>query len=53
MKLRIHAIEQLEKYFFIKKKAISSIENTIKKLNIQYDLHLIYKKTSIIKTKGN
>ena len=44
VKLRIHAIEQLEIDFVIEKKAISSVENTINKLNIQSDLYFIYKK---------
>ena len=45
MKLIIHAIDQLEKYFVMAKNtAISSVANTIKKLHIQYNLHLTYKK---------
>ena len=48
VKLRIHAIEQLYKYFFMtKNKAVSSVANTIKKFYIQYDLHFIYKQMFI------
>ena len=42
--LIIHAIEKLETYFVIaKNEAISSVANTVQKLHIQSDLHLIYK----------
>ena len=45
VKLRIHEIDKLETDFIMAKKtAISSVANTIKKLHIQSDLHLIYKK---------
>ena len=45
LELTIHAIEQLETFFVMaKNKAIYSVENTIKKLHIQSDLYLIYKK---------
>ena len=45
MKLITHAIDKLETDFFMTKiTAISSVENTINKSHIQYDLHLIYKK---------
>ena len=45
MKLRIHAIDQLEKTFMAKNTAMSSVANSIKKLYIQIDLHLIYKQS--------
>ena len=49
VKLRIHSIDQLEKYFLCKKtQQFSSIENTMKKSHIQSNLHLIYRKTSIM-----
>ena len=49
MKLGIHAIDQLETDFLIAKNtAISSVAKTINKLRIQSDLHLIYKKTSMM-----
>ena len=42
VKLIIHAIDQLETYFVMAKNtAIYSVANTIKKLHIKYDLHLI------------
>ena len=54
VKLTIHAIEQLETYFVMKKNtAIYSVAKTIKKLHIQSDLHLMYKTTSIMKKKEN
>ena len=41
-KLRIHAIEQVETYFCMaKNKAISSVENTIKKLPIHFGMYFI------------
>ena len=44
LKLRIHAINQLETYFVMAKNtAISSVENTINKFHIQHGLHFIYK----------
>ena len=44
MKLRINVIDQLDTYFVMaKNKAISSVANTIKKLHIQKNMHLIYK----------
>ena len=52
LKLRIHAIDQLETDFVMAKNTeISSVENTINKLHIQSDLHLIYKKNSIMINK--
>ena len=45
VKLITHAIDKLEIDFVMKKNtAISSVENTIKKLHIQSDLNFIYKK---------
>ena len=45
VKLITHAIDKLEIDFVMKKyTAISSVENTIKKLHIQSDLNFIYKK---------
>ena len=44
LKLRINAINQLETYVVIAKNtAISSVANTINKLHIQSDMHLIHK----------
>ena len=44
VKLGINVIDQLDTDFFMaKKKAISSVENTTKKLHIQKNMHLIYK----------
>ena len=44
VKLRVHVIEQLETDFVMAKNtAIYSVPNTIEKLHIQSDLHLIYK----------
>ena len=44
MKLGIHAIEQLETYFVMKKNtAISSVANTINKFHKKSDLHLNHK----------
>ena len=44
LKLRIHGIDKLDTDYVIKKnKAISSIENTIKYLHIQKNMHLIYR----------
>ena len=44
VKLIIHDIDQLETDLVMSKNTqISSVENTIKKLHIQSDLHLIYK----------
>ena len=49
MKLRISAIEHLETYFVMAKStAISSVENTINKLHIQYDFILCTDKTFIM-----
>ena len=43
MKLRIHAIYQLEIDFVMAKNtAIHSVANTINKFHIQYELHFIY-----------
>ena len=43
LKLRINVIDQLDKFLLMEKKPISSVENTIKKLHIQNNMHLIYK----------
>ena len=44
VKLRINVIHQLDTDFAMAKNtAISSIANTIKKLHIQNNMHLIYK----------
>ena len=44
VKWRIHLIGQMDTDFSMKKnKAISSIENTIKKIHIQKNMHSIYK----------
>ena len=44
VKLITHAIDKLEIDFVMKKNtAISSVENTIKRLHIQSDLNFIYK----------
>ena len=44
MKLRINVIDKLDTYFVMaKNKAISSVANTIKKLYIKKNMHLIYK----------
>ena len=41
---RINLIDQMDTYFVMEKyKAISSVVNTIKKLHIQKNMHLIYK----------
>ena len=43
-KLRIYVIDQLETdYVMAKNTAIYSVANTIKKLHIQKNMHLIYK----------
>ena len=43
VKLRIHAIDQLETDFIMAKNtAISSVVNTINKFHIQSNLHFIY-----------
>ena len=45
LKLIIHEIDKKETDFVMARNtAISSVANTIKKLHIQSDLHLIYKK---------
>ena len=45
LKLKIYVIDQLETYFVMAKNTeIYSVENTIKKLNIQKNMHFIYKK---------
>ena len=41
--LRINIINQMDTVFVLKKKAIYSLENTIEKLHIQKNMHLIYK----------
>ena len=43
VKLRINVIDQLNTDFIMKNKAIYSVANTIKKLHIQKNMHLIYK----------
>ena len=44
VKLRINLINQMDTDFIMKKnKAISSVANTIKKLHIQKNMHLINK----------
>ena len=49
VKLIIHAIDQLETDFSMKKNtAIYSVANTVKKLYIQSDFHFIYKNKSIM-----
>ena len=46
MKLRIHAMDQLETEFVMAKNTeISYVANTIKKLHIKSDLHLIHKES--------
>ena len=53
VKLRVHAIEQLETYFVTAKNTeISSVENTINKLHIQSDFHFIYKKNLYYNKQG-
>ena len=43
-KLRINVIDQLDTDLFMdKNKSISAVENNIKKLHIQKNMHLIYK----------
>ena len=44
VKSRINLIDQMDTDFVMAKKAISSIANIIKKLHIQKNMHLIYKK---------
>ena len=44
VKLRMNMINQMDTYFFMSKnKAISAVANTIQKLHIQKNMHLIYK----------
>ena len=44
-KLRINIINKLDTdYVMVKNKAIYTVANTIKKLHIQKDMHIIYKK---------
>ena len=51
MKSRIHLVDQLKTYYvMVINKAIYSIANTIKKLNIQKNMHMTYKQ-DLYKTK--
>ena len=44
VRLIINLINQLDTdYVMVKNKAISAVENTIKQLHIQKDMHMIYK----------
>ena len=44
VKLVINVIDQLDTYFFMaKNKSIYSVANTIKKMHIQKNMHLVYK----------